>query len=197
MHVIILAKFYFMPDSIEDYISQTAVVLMRRRAFFIWSIAVFLVFVWVFLIVLAPFAEAGNLADVSNSLYKFFGFLCHQNSARSFALGEHAFAVCSRCFGIYFGLLAGFLIYPFLRRVEETESFPRFWLFAALIPVTVDWLLGVFGIWENTHLSRFVTGTVLGAACAVFIVPALIEIFALLANRRQVKRLSNRQPFCI
>jgi uncharacterized membrane protein len=186
-----------MPDSIENYLPQSAVAQTRQRAFLTWSIAALFVLVWVVLIVLAPLAEANNLAGVSSPLYKFFSFLCHQNSARSYALGEHAFAVCSRCFGVYFGLFFGFLVYPFLRSIEETAPLPRFWLFAAMIPVAVDWLLGVFGIWENTHLSRFVTGTVLGAVCAVFIVPALIEIFALLANRRRVKRLSNRQPFCI
>ncbi len=139
---------------------------------------------------LAPLAEANNLAGVSNPLYKFFGFLCHQNPERSPAFGAHAFAVCSRCFGIYFGLFCGFMIYPLLRSVEETESLPRFWLFTAMIPMAIDWLLGVFEIWENTHLSRFVTGAILGAACAVFIVPALVELFRLLPNKRRVKRLS-------
>ncbi len=178
-----------MPGSIESYIPQNAVARMRRRAIIVWSVFAFLIFLWVFLIVLAPLAEANNLASVSNSLYKFFGYLCHQNSARSLAFGEYVFAVCSRCFGIYFGLLCGFLIYPFLRRIEETESFPRFWLFAAMIPTAVDWLLGVFEIWENTHWSRILTGAVLGATCAVYIVPALIELFRLLPNKRRVKRL--------
>lgn len=170
---------------------------MRRRALIVWGFFVFLIFIWVFLIVFAPLAEANNFSRISNPLYKFFGYLCHQNSARSLAFGEHAFAVCSRCFGIYSGLFCGFLIYPVLRRIEETEPFPRFWLFAAMIPMAIDWLLGVFEIWENTHGSRFLTGVVLGAACAVYIVPALIEFFRLLPNKRQVKRLSTRQPFCI
>jgi len=164
---------------------------MRRRAFFVWSIAAFLVFVWVFLIVLAPLAEANDFSGVSNSLYNFFGFLCHQNSARSYALSEHAFAVCSRCFGVYFGLFFGFLVYPFLRSIEETAPLPRFWLFAAMIPIGIDWTLGFSGVWANTHLSRFLTGAILGSACAVFIVPALVEIFQLLANKQKVKRLSD------
>jgi hypothetical protein len=54
----------------------------------------------------------------------------------------------------------------------------------------IDWSLGFFEIWENNHLSRFLTGLILGAACAIFIVPALVEISRLLSNRRQVKRLS-------
>jgi uncharacterized membrane protein len=82
---------------------------------------------------------------------------------RSFHLDGHALAVCSRCFGVYFGLVAGFAAYPFFRPIDEIEPLARFWLFLALVPISVDWSLGVFGIWENTHLTRFVTGAILGA----------------------------------
>ncbi len=179
-----------MPNSIENYISQTVARRIRRRAIIVWSVFAFLIFVWVFLIILVPLAEANNFSSISNPLYTFFGYLCHQNSARSFTFGEHAFAVCSRCFGVYFGLLFGFLIYPLLRSVEENAPLPRFWLFAAMIPMAIDWLLGIFEIWENTLFSRFLTGAILGAACAIFIVPALIEIIRFLPNKRQVKRQS-------
>jgi uncharacterized membrane protein len=178
------------PEAIENYVSQIAVVKMRQRAFFVWSVFALLAAAWVFMIVLAPFAEANNLTSVSNSVYKFFSFICHQIPARSTHFHEHVLAVCSRCFGVYFGLLLGFVIYPFLRRIEETEPLPRFWLFLAMFPMAVDWLLGFFEIWENTHLSRFLTGAILGTACAIFIFPALVEIFQLLSSRRQVKRLS-------
>jgi hypothetical protein len=50
------------------------------------------------------------------------------------------------------------------------------WLALALVPITIDWSLTFFGIWENTQLSRFATGAILGAACATFIVPAVVEI---------------------
>lgn len=179
-----------MPETIENYVPQNAVAGIRRRAFWVWGAFSFLVATWAFLIVLAPLAEANNFSSFSNPLYTFFGFLCHQNSERSFAVSDHAFAVCSRCFGVYFGLFFGFLIYPLLRSIEETEPLARFWLFVATIPMAIDWLLGAFGIWENTHLSRFITGAILGAACAVFIVPALLEMAGLLWNKRQVKRLS-------
>ena len=82
------------------------------------------------------------------------------------------------------------MIYPLIRRIEETEPFPRFWLFAAMIPMGIDWSLGFFEVWENTHLSRFLTGAILGAACGLFIVPALVELFQLLSSRRQGKKLS-------
>ena len=179
-----------MPETIENYVSQGDAVQMRRRAFFVWSIFAALIAVWVFLIALAPIAEANNLTNVSSSIYNFFGFLCHQNSARSFSFYDHALAVCSRCFGVYFGLFLGFIIYPFLRLIEETEALPRIWLFLAMIPMAVDWMLGAFSVWENTHFSRFLTGTILGAACAIFIIPALVEISRNLLPGRNVKRLS-------
>jgi len=180
-----------MPAPIENYVPQITAEKIRRQAVFVWSVSAFLVLAWIFLIILAPIAEADNFHAVSNPLYKFFSYLCHQMPERSFHLGEHAFAVCSRCFGVYFGLFFGFIVYPFLRSIEEIEPLPRFWLFLAMIPMAIDWLLGAFGIWENIHFSRFLTGAILGTACAVFIIPALVEIFQLLSNKRKVKRLSS------
>jgi len=179
-----------MPDSIENYVPQIAVEESRRRAFTVWGVFAFIAAVWIFLILLAPVAETYNLNNVSNPLYNFFSYICHQIDSRSFHLENHAFAVCSRCFGVYFGLLTGFIVYPFLRPVERTEAFPRFWLFLAMIPMAIDWTLGIFDIWENTHFSRLLTGLILGAACAIFIIPALIDIFRLLSIKTQIKRLS-------
>ena len=85
-------------------------------------------------------------------------------------------AVCSRCFGVYFGLLAGIVTYPAWRRMDSIDPLPRVWLIAAAVPMAIDWSLTVFGIWENTHLSRFLTGSILGIACIIYIIPAAVEI---------------------
>ena len=160
--------------SAENYTSQRVLLQMRKQAWIVWSVSFLVIFLWVFLILLAPLAETYNSASISHPVYTFFSYVCHQMPERSFHLAEHPFAVCSRCFGVYFGLFAGFVVYPLLVKIEETEPLPRFWLFLAMIPIGIDWTLGVFGIWENTHWSRFVTGAILGAACAVFIIPALV-----------------------
>jgi uncharacterized membrane protein len=52
------------------------------------------------------------------------------------------------------------------------------------VPISIDWSLTIFGIWENTHVSRFVTGAILGIACATYIVPALVEVVRNLSYRR-------------
>lgn len=178
-----------MSEPIENYVPQNVAGFYRRQARKVWLISLSVVFVWVFLILIAPVAEARGLTQISKPIYKFFSFLCHQMDDRSFHVENHPFGVCARCFGVYFGLLSGFLIYPLMRSIEEVEPLPRFWLFLAMIPMGVDWSLGIFGIWENTHWSRLLTGMILGFACAVFIVPALIEIFRLWSGRKPAKKL--------
>jgi uncharacterized membrane protein len=180
-----------MPEVIEHYNPQFAIQGIRKKALKAWALGLSLVFFWVFLILLAPVAHSFGWTGISNPVYKFFSFLCHQMPERSLYILEDHFAVCSRCFGVYSGLVFGFVIYPFIRNIEEMEPFPRFWLFLSLVPIGVDWSLGMFGIWENTHLTRFLTGLILGTACAVFIIPALVELAQLLSNRRKIKRLSS------
>jgi uncharacterized membrane protein len=172
-----------MSQPIENYIPQDLTRKFRQQAWKVWTISLLVVFAWVFLILLAPIGRANGFENLSSTIYKFFGVICHQMEWRSFHIENHPFAVCTRCFGVYFGLLAGFLLYPALRKIEEIEPLPRFWLFLAMIPIAIDWALGAFGIWENTHFSRFLTGSILGAACGVFIVPALIEIFRYLKKK--------------
>ena len=171
--------------SAEQYISPYFAEKFKKRAWTAWSVGFSIVFLWVFVILLAPVAAMNDLTGVSSPVYGFFSYLCHQMPSRSFHLDNHAFAVCSRCFGVYFGLLFGFVIYPFIRPIGETEPLSRIWLFLSLVPITIDWSLGVFGIWDNTHLSRFLTGLILGAACAVFIIPALVELFQLLSVKNK------------
>jgi len=89
---------------------------------------------------------------------------------------------------VYFGLLFGFLIYPLWRRIDETEPISRIWLFLSLVPIGIDWTLGVFGIWENNFTSRFVTGMILGTACSTFIVPAIVEIARNMTLRSSIKK---------
>jgi uncharacterized membrane protein len=146
---------------------------MRDLSWRIWALGLAVVVIWCAFIVAAPLV-AGTGAG--KAIYSFFSFLCHQMPERSLSIGGHPFAVCSRCFGVYFGLVAGFAAYPLWRNIDNTEPLPRFWLFLSLVPIGIDWSLGIFGIWENTHFSRFVTGLILGVACATFIIPALVEI---------------------
>jgi uncharacterized membrane protein len=180
-----------MPETIENYTPQITQKDVKRQAFKAWAVGFILIFAWVFLILLAPLAEANNFTNISSPIYKAFSFLCHQIPSRTFHIENHAFAVCTRCFGVYSGLLLGFVVYPFLRRIEEIEPLPRVWLFLSLVPMGIDWSLGFFEIWENTALSRFLTGLIVGVTCAIFLIPALVELGRLVFIKEgQVKGLS-------
>lgn len=178
-----------MPESIENYNPQNMIAIQKRQAVWVWGVALAVVLIWVAAIVFAPVFEDNGIKSVSQPIYRFFSFMCHQISSRSFHYDNHQFAVCARCFGFYAGFLLGFVVYPFFRELNNTDSFPRFWLFAAMVPMGIDFSLTFFGIWENTHLTRTITGLILGFACAFFIIPALVEINYFIRLRTKRKQL--------
>jgi len=47
------------------------------------------------------------------------------------------------------------LVYPLGRSLERTETPSLLWLILATLPLGIDFALGYFSIWENTHLSVF------------------------------------------
>jgi len=158
----------------------------RKQALKAWLVAVAVVVVWLLLIVLPPIFAANGSTGFSSPLYHFFSFICHQMPDRSFHLMEHQLAVCSRCFGVYFGLLGGLVAYPMWRSIDNIDPLPRIWLFASMVPIAIDWSLGVLDIWQNNHASRFITGLILGVGCATYIMPALVEIVRNLLRPRAV-----------
>jgi uncharacterized membrane protein len=169
-----------MTEPAESYVP---IAKMRSQAYRSWAIALTVVAVWLLMIVLPPIFAANGNTGVSSPLYHFFSFLCHQMPDRSFHVLEHQFAVCSRCFGVYFGLLLGLVIYPLWRSIENIDPLPRIWLFASMVPIGIDWSLGMLDIWHNNHASRFITGLILGVGCATYIMPALVEIVRNLSRK--------------
>jgi uncharacterized membrane protein len=178
-----LLKFSRMAETIENYMPQAGTAA-NKIGLKVWLVLFFLSAFWLGLILFAPLAKQMGFPALSSAIYYFFGFICHQIPERSFHIGDDIFAVCARCFGVYAGIFLGFLFYPLFRPLNDIEPLPRVWLFLALFPMAVDLGLTFFGIWENTHLSRFLTGAILGAACAVYILPALVEISFKILRRK-------------
>jgi len=172
-----------MPEPAPHYIPLDLAATMRKQARRVWLTAFAAVFIWLLLIVSAPVLKITGTEAISSPLYYSFSFLCHQIPERS--LGQ--FAVCSRCFGVYGGLLLGFAIYPLWRDFDEIRPLPRVWLILSLVPISIDWSLSFLGIWENTQLSRLLTGMIVGSACSTFVVPALVEITRNYSYRRKVR----------
>lgn len=172
-----------MSEPAENYISQPMLAVMRRQAWKVWVVGLAIVSLWSSAIVVAPVTKLAGLSSISQPIYSFFHYICHQIPERSFHIADEQFGVCSRCSGVYFGIFLGFALYPLWRRIEEVEPLARVWLFLSMVPIAVDWSLTVLGIWENTQLTRVMTGLILGVACATYIVPAAVEITRNLTRR--------------
>lgn len=185
-----------MPEVISEYIPQSArdeeSARRWRRARAAWGAAAGLTALFVALIVGAPLLEAGGMRAAAEAVYGALALVCHQIGERSFQLLGSKLAVCARCSGIYAGALLGALLYPLARPLARRDLPARGWLLAAAVPTSVDFALGFFGLWENTHASRFLTASPLGVAVAFYLVPGAVDL-ALTPRRHLFGRKRNFQ----
>lgn len=171
----------------KDYVPQ---VVPTRRPLVFWLVSTATVAALVSLIVVAPLAAAGGQNGVAFAIYRAFGTICHQIPERSYFIDGHKLAVCSRCTGIYAGFAFTMLLYPLIRSLRNTSTPPRSYLILASLPLAIDFSLTFFGIWENTHTSRLLTGLLLGSVAVFYVMPGIVE----LSVRALVKRAHEPRP---
>ena len=109
-----------------------------RHAWIAWAFTSAIAAAIVGLIIGAPIAESHAHAQFASAIYKTFGFVCHQIPDRSFHLAGHAFAVCSRCTGLYSGFAVAALLYPLARSMKRTDAPRRIWLILATVPLVIE-----------------------------------------------------------
>lgn len=146
-----------------------------------------LFFIWNLLQFLAPFAAlSGSVVDLSGSvgfsdnqevvsnmsfpwdvLYTIGDRLCHQREDRSWSLNGNQMPFCVRCTAIWLGLVIG-LGFMVLYTIELNERF-LFVILFSLVPIGIDGVGQLFGLWESTNLIRFVTGILAGGVCGIAI----------------------------
>ena len=149
----------------------------------VWTALTAIALMILALIVGAPLAQAHGYPAFAAAIYKTFSFVCHQIPERSFHLAGHQFAVCSRCTGLYAGFAVAALVYPLARPLQRTDTPSRLWLILATLPLVIDFALGYFSIWQNTHLSRFLTGALLSSVAVFYVMPGLIDLSSAIARR--------------
>jgi uncharacterized membrane protein len=169
---------YASPD---NYIPQKVSV---RRQLAIWLVIAAGCLTITAAIIGAPLALNSGHLFWALPIYRGFSFVCHQIPERSFFIAGHPFAVCSRCFGLYAGFTLATIVYPLICSLKKTDAPPRKWLFAAAAPLTIDYALGLFGIWNNTHASRFISGALLGSVAVFYVMPGLLDLGMRITRRK-------------
>lgn len=149
--------------------------------------------VWLAFIFLAPYLKSRGDAAPAAFIYAVYANVCHQIPSRSFHLAGRPLAVCGRCLGIYSGLLAGLLALPLVRRFP-IPPLPRqrTFIFVSL-PVAVDSLAGLLGIWRSPIGVRFLTGLVWGGLFPGFLLPGLRGLLTLARPLTDRLRLTSRK----
>jgi uncharacterized membrane protein len=170
-----------MPASPASYISPFAPppdeFSSGQGGWTVWVCIAAVTLLWVGLILSAPLAAASGHETLAFVVYHGLSGICHQMPERAFWIAGHPLAVCARCSGVYAGFALAVLLYPLVARRLPTHETPRReWLILALAPTTIDFTLGITGLWANTHLSRSLTGAWLGAWLAFYVVPSVLEI---------------------
>ncbi len=128
---------------------------------------------WLGLIFAAPSLMARRNVIASIMVYQAFSVICHQIPERSFLIGGFPLGVCSRCTGIYAGFLLGLFFYPIVRNLSAATFPERRWLVFAAIPLSIDFAVGLIGVFNNNLFSRTVTGLLFGIVLVYYILPGL------------------------
>ena len=156
-----------------QYVPQ---IVPTKRPLVFWLVSAATVTFLVALIFTAPVAAASDHPVWAEVIYRGFGVFCHQRPDRSYFIEGHKLAVCSRCTGLYAGFAITLLVYPLIRSLRNNIAPPRIYLILAAIPLGIDFSLTFFGIWENTHTSRLLTGALLGSVAVFYVMPGIVDL---------------------
>ena len=99
-----------------------------------------------------------------------FKLICHQKEERSFKIGAFVFPICSRCTGIYVGLIIGFFLSGFMFEIFIVNRlFPFLIYFLCTLPLAIDGILQSIGFWQSDNIRRFFTGFLAGMGMGAII----------------------------
>lgn len=140
--------------------------MLSRISWTGWCVSILLMGILAVLASLPPWVGE----PVRIALMLGFDPLCHQIAERSPHVDGVQLAVCHRCYGILVGLAIGPIAALIIRgRVNRHASLL---IVASLVPLALDWGLGIVGIWANTAESRLITGAIFGVAAGILVTRA-------------------------
>lgn len=96
----------------------------------------------------------------------FFG-ICHQLPDRTYSVDGLLMAVNTRCFGIFLGIVVGWVLIPFIGLYAKGRRWPLLLLLLAATLQVVDYLGNLAELWQNTNHSRALLGALFGVALSL------------------------------
>ena len=140
------------------------------------------------LMLAAPVLASLSFHRAAAIIYFCFAPICHQIPERSFALFGAPLAVCHRCAGIYLGMLLGSFINN--RAMHRSAKTRRFWVLSGIVPLLLDVIAPVAGLWSGTGCTRFSTGLLFGIVISSLLVRGVEEFVQESPWRRLAPRTS-------
>lgn len=139
--------------------------------------------IWCAGFVLAPLTEGSTVAAV---IYRMYSVVCHQFESRSFHLNGEPMAVCIRCSSIYLAFLLMLILLRFFTILRRTKVNTLTLLGITAIPMAIDGLLSLTGIFQSNEMSRVATGSLFGIGMAWLLHQPLTETVHLLFFKEKI-----------
>lgn len=149
----------------------TRILIVIPYAFIIFLIAASL---------LAPYLEHRRM-EMSQIIFAILGLWCHQAPTRCLWIFGSPMGLCARCFSFYSSLLVtgSFLLYKNTRKIFWK------WGLLLLIPILIDGISQLIGLWKSTNLFRVVTGLGGGIGIGLLIFPIYFKLIYFLEELRK------------
>jgi uncharacterized membrane protein len=140
---------------------------------------VFISIIWLIIIFAIPVMVAHGFDNQFFIIlyYASFKLICHQIPERSYFIEGQQLPVCVRCLGVYFGMLAGTLIYPVFKKIDSVKIPDIKYLYIILAPIIIDGAAQLFNLYNSPHYARFLTGLIGSAGLVFWAMPLLNRFF--------------------
>lgn len=124
--------------------------------------------------------NTNTMSPVARFVYSSGDGFCHQKASRSFFLNDNQTPYCSRCTGIFLGLVIGACIAVF-RYID----FKWQWIVIGLLPIGMDGLGQLFGFWESINIIRLITGMFAGILTGLAVAVIIQELCILVSKHTE------------
>ena len=139
-----------------------------EHSFYLMGFMAMAMMVLLILAFVPAFIYTGPAEWMESPVTRMFGHVCHQQLDRMFQVGSSFPAVCSRCTGIYMGIMLGLWGVAGSMMRNNTGILPKSPVVKFIIVVTffigIDILAQWINLWEGSNGQRAILGLIWGVS---------------------------------